>query len=450
MGVLEIERDTMNEKYLGLPVYVGQSKTRIFSYLKDRVWNRIQGWKEKMLSWAGKEFFIKAIAQAIRTFAMGCFDLTKALCDQISTMICRYRWNQQEGKHKIHWLSWDKTILPKEDGGLGFRDIHAFNKAMLAKPGWKLLTNPDSLCALILQAKYFPSMSSLRLEQGCSYPWPSILQGIELVKKGMIWRVGDGENLKIWLDPWLPRELPRRPVTPRGATILTQVAELIDPGTGNWEAELVKEIFWEEDARIILALPVHGARENVLAWHYDKHGRFSVRSAYKVYHDDIQLSRGQSSSLSVGENTGATAGLCGRLWNMRCPNKLKHFLWRLSHNSHALRMNLRRRRMKVDTRCVVCQRFDEDEAHLFFKCKEVKRLWRELNLNEERAALATMQSPLEVLSYIVRQPEMMQRRISIFLWNWWKERNRIREGEGKRPVQSTCKCTQNSVICSRN
>lgn len=66
-----------------------------------------------MLSWAGKEILIKAVAQAIPTFAMGCFEITKGLCDQISSMICRYWWNQQEGKHKIHWLSWEKMIKPK-------------------------------------------------------------------------------------------------------------------------------------------------------------------------------------------------------------------------------------------------------------------------------------------------------------------------------------------------
>jgi hypothetical protein len=37
---------------------------------------------------------------------------------------------------------------------------------------------------------------------------------------------------------------------------------------------LVKDIFWEEDATIILAMSVHEGRENVLAWHYDEHGIF--------------------------------------------------------------------------------------------------------------------------------------------------------------------------------
>lgn len=75
---------------MGLPV-VGNSRKTTFRYLKDRIWQRIQGWKEKMLSRAGKEILIKAVVQAIPTFAMGCFDLTKGLCDQTSTMISRFR-----------------------------------------------------------------------------------------------------------------------------------------------------------------------------------------------------------------------------------------------------------------------------------------------------------------------------------------------------------------------
>jgi hypothetical protein len=50
---LQINSEARNEKYLGLPVYIGQSKSQAFSYLKDKVWKRIQGWKEKLLSKAG-------------------------------------------------------------------------------------------------------------------------------------------------------------------------------------------------------------------------------------------------------------------------------------------------------------------------------------------------------------------------------------------------------------
>lgn len=88
MDVLELSQEATNAKYLGLPVYMGKSKASLFAYLKERVWKRIQGWKEKLLSKAGKETLIKAIAQAIPSYAMPCFDLTKSLCNDISRMIC--------------------------------------------------------------------------------------------------------------------------------------------------------------------------------------------------------------------------------------------------------------------------------------------------------------------------------------------------------------------------
>ena len=94
MAALDISVEARNEKYLGLPVYMGKSKEKTFNYLKDRVWKRIQGWKEKLLSKAGKEVLIKSVAQAIPSYAMSCFDLTKTLCDAISSMIYRFWWAQ--------------------------------------------------------------------------------------------------------------------------------------------------------------------------------------------------------------------------------------------------------------------------------------------------------------------------------------------------------------------
>jgi hypothetical protein len=89
LGVLGIPRESRNERYLGLPVHLGASKSKEFEYLKEKIWQHIQGWKEKILSKAGKEILIKAVAQAIPTYAMSCFNLTKSLCDYISGTICQ-------------------------------------------------------------------------------------------------------------------------------------------------------------------------------------------------------------------------------------------------------------------------------------------------------------------------------------------------------------------------
>lgn len=119
MDILSLSQEARSNTYLGLPVYVGRSKSKLFSYLKDRVWKRIQGWKEKMLSRAGKATLIKAVAQAIPSYAMSCFDHTQSLCDDISSMICRLWWAQQENEKKLHWISWCTLSSRKEQGAIG-------------------------------------------------------------------------------------------------------------------------------------------------------------------------------------------------------------------------------------------------------------------------------------------------------------------------------------------
>jgi hypothetical protein len=404
LHTLQIPRETVNERYLGLPVHVGKEKIKVVSYLKERIWQRIQGWKEKLLSCAGKEVLIKAVAQAIPTFAMGCFDITKELCDQISAMIGKYWWSSQDKENKMHWLRWELLLQPKSEGGLGFRDIHTFSLAMLAKQAWRLVKNLDSLCARMLQAKYFKNGTVLNATSsyGMSYTWGNILKGVQVLKNGIIWRVGNGKDINIWTDTWLPREWMRRPVTPRGRNLITR--ELIDPTTGQWDVELVTQTFFEEDVRSILSIPVHQDLEDVVAWHYDTRGLFSVKSAYKVQRS-CERRKDRRGAQSSSNGTDLENEMWKKLWKLECPGKIKHFLWRFAHNSLALPIGLEKRGMELDTKCVMCERQNEDGCHLFFKCKYAMPVWKELGLEHIRGALAALHSSREVIKLILGMKE---------------------------------------------
>jgi hypothetical protein len=72
----------------------------------------------EIASIVGKEILIKAVAQAIPTYAMSCFNLTKSFCEDLSSIVIRYWWGQQDKTNKIHWLSWKKLTLSKKKGGL--------------------------------------------------------------------------------------------------------------------------------------------------------------------------------------------------------------------------------------------------------------------------------------------------------------------------------------------
>lgn len=93
------------------------------------------GWKGRLLSCVGREILIKAVAQATPTYTMSCFKLPDSLCKELNSMMGNFWWGQKDKERKMAWVTWEKLCTPKEEGGMGFRDLKAFNLALLAKQG---------------------------------------------------------------------------------------------------------------------------------------------------------------------------------------------------------------------------------------------------------------------------------------------------------------------------
>ena len=164
-GMLNILTEALSDKYLGLPTIVGVDCSDCFQHLVDRVCQRLKGWKQNFLSVQGKKILLKAVARAIPSYAMSVFKLPKGICKSITDEISSFWWGDGEEKRKMHWFAWWKMCVPKKKGGMGFRDLHSFNLAMLAKQCWRLIQNPDSLCARVLSAKYYLDGNVLRTAQ---------------------------------------------------------------------------------------------------------------------------------------------------------------------------------------------------------------------------------------------------------------------------------------------
>ncbi|CAN6583316.1 unnamed protein product [Malus baccata var. baccata] len=56
--------------YLGVPAIWGRSKKRGLAYIKEKIMGKVQGWKHKLLSTAGREVLVKAVVQAIPAYPM--------------------------------------------------------------------------------------------------------------------------------------------------------------------------------------------------------------------------------------------------------------------------------------------------------------------------------------------------------------------------------------------
>ena len=228
--LLDVHNEALTEKYLGLPTDVGKAKEGCFRYLKDRIWKHIQGWMEKCLSAGGKEVLIKSVAQSIPTYSMACFKLPRGLCEHINGLLRKFWCGSKQGQRKPAWVSWRTMRKPKFMGGLGFRDIELFNLALLSRQVWRLLQEPDTLSARVLKARYYSDgcLEDTVFSGYASPTWQAIQYGLNLLKKGIIWRVGEGQNIHIWRDRWVPREPSRQPITLQGTCWLRRVAELLE------------------------------------------------------------------------------------------------------------------------------------------------------------------------------------------------------------------------------
>ena len=76
------------------------------SWIKEAIMLKMEGWKEKLLNPAGKAVLIKAVIQAIPTYAISILKLPKTFCDSISARIAKFWWANSGKDHGIHWRNW--------------------------------------------------------------------------------------------------------------------------------------------------------------------------------------------------------------------------------------------------------------------------------------------------------------------------------------------------------
>ncbi|XP_019200193.1 PREDICTED: uncharacterized protein LOC109193819 [Ipomoea nil] len=200
-------------KYLGLPSFVGRNKRDVFAYVEDKIRQRIGSWNKKLLSHAD--------------FGGG------------------------TGNDKgIHWKAWDRLCVPKKYGGFGFKDLRAFNLAMLGKQAWRFLTAPESLAARVYKARYFPKSTFYEASLGnCpSYCWRSIMATHGLICGGVRRRIGNG---------------------------------LINPDTGSWDPHILSDLFDSQEAVRISRIPVSPDYDDSWFWPNDPRGCYTVKGGYR-------------------------------------------------------------------------------------------------------------------------------------------------------------------------
>ncbi|KAF2304673.1 hypothetical protein GH714_037383 [Hevea brasiliensis] len=204
-------------KYLGLPIAWGKSKSQVLSFLNDRVIQKLQGWKCRYLSQAGKEILIKVVIQSVPSYVMSSVKLPTGIIGDLEKLAAKFWWRKSFDSVNIHWLSWKRLSCSKSLGGLGFKELNLFNVALLAKKAWrviktpealwvKVIKTPEALWVKVLKGVYFPSSDFLRAgkRKNPSWGWKSLLEGREALSKELRWNVVGPSFLDAWSEPLIP------------------------------------------------------------------------------------------------------------------------------------------------------------------------------------------------------------------------------------------------------
>ncbi|KAK3188720.1 hypothetical protein Dsin_028281 [Dipteronia sinensis] len=298
------------------------------------VWDKIKGWKGRLLSAGGKKVLIKAVIQSISTYAMSLFRLPLDLIQEINRLCTR---------------------------------------SLLVKQCWRIMKRPTTLAARVLKSCCFPR--SCFLEADCSesnsFMWKSLHWGKGLLERGLRWRVGDGKAILIYKNQWFLRPTTLKIFSPQKLGEFATAGQLLSP-TGGWDVEIIKNNFNVDDADAFLSLLVgNGSSQDMLLWHYEQSGIYSLKSGYRLGCNMRTLA--STSGLGEGVSWWKFS------WKADIPTKVKVFIWKACNNWIPTRVNLAMKGFQVASGCPICLCGRESTLHALWGCSKlrgVRECWK--------------------------------------------------------------------------
>lgn len=144
------------------------------------------------------------------------------------------------------------------------------------------------------------------------------------------------------------------------------MASLIDQDAHLWNLQILHTLFWEEDINSILQIPVGPeGSSDVLVWHYNRSGFYSVKSAYYVAR---HMKKTHRQTHFAGSSAHFHLRNWDFIWKSKITNKIKIFSWRLLRNALPTTQNLLRRKILPEYVCPVSLSEIEPIHHIFYAC----------------------------------------------------------------------------------
>ncbi|TQD76419.1 hypothetical protein C1H46_038047 [Malus baccata] len=282
-----------------------------------------------------------------------------SLLRSLSRCARNFIWSGDVTSKKSVTVSWRQICAPKNEGGLGLRDLGSLNTTALLKLGWLIITT-DSPWSIYLRERF---KLHGRL-YSCSYKrssiWPGIKSILYILFQNCRWVIGNGSTTSLWVDKWLDKPI----VDVVGATEIapslsrTKVSNIIR--MGKWVIPSIFSSTFPDLTKEILEMPLPiDEDKDVLIWEVSTSGVFSFSDGYEIVRHRFPV----KSWASI-------------IWRPFIPPRYSILVWKILFNKLPTEDQLQRRGIPLAPICQLCHKNSESIDHIFSSCEFAQCAWR--------------------------------------------------------------------------
>ena len=160
---------------------------------------------------------------------------------------------------------------------------------------------------------------------------------------------------------------------------------------------------------------------------------FTTSRAYKLIVSRDSMSNASSSSVENQKKFWKS------LWQLRVPNKIKHFVWKACNEALPTKTNLHHHHVTNFDICDLCGELPEDIVHAFWSCKDITCVWSSLEWFHQSVPVQPVNFRELLARFMPSQDEYKAKIFAIAGWCVWNRRNAIHFNQAVRPVDSICR-----------
>ncbi|GJZ58864.1 putative RNA-directed DNA polymerase [Tanacetum coccineum] len=366
LNVLPFEEGRLPVKYLGVPLVSSRLLIRDCKELVERIQLRIQDWKNKYLSIAGRLQLIRSVLGSMHIFWASVFILPSRVLNDLEQHMRGFLWGHSSSGKPKSKVAWDSVCLPKDEGGLGIRRLDHFNSALMVSHVWKLISLKESLWVKWIHEYKLKRRSfwDIPMRGNMTWGWRKMLQIHPLIREFIWSKVGNGSRTSLWFDKWcdlgpLSNMISNRDIHRAGLNMHSTVKDIIVNGTWVWPQ------FLNEKYTFLSTIPVPLlVDESVDQYEWRNSGGHAKKFSVSIVWDSIRPRDVKVTWFEL-------------VWFNACIPRHSFNLWLIM--KHKLKTQDRIQGWDVSASlpqvCALCDLQQDSHEHLFFDCPFSKTVW---------------------------------------------------------------------------